>query len=263
MQTQTYNILTSSWPSAGGTTMTLMLANFLKLKYIYAGGVLKEWASRMGYDPKSNEFHDWEKEYGEHWDKFWESYILWKLGDKKGFVYEGKTSGFLLPGDIAFEVMLVASEEARASRASGDGRVEEIHERDLILAERWERLFGIKFLSLEAIKENYEIMLDTSYLTLTQSFLEVLVALKYWLVDHQLSHELFNLGEAEKYASEYDKLLSTRQDVKVKLKADLEKEELYIDNPTIFMEFSSNKELAEKFSLLPQAMQDACKPTLN
>lgn len=173
MSDKPLNIVFSSHASAGGTTLALIHANTLGLRYIYAGGVLKEWADLMGYDSKTAALHKWEQEYGDHWDIVWENYIVSKLSAEPNFLCEGKTAGFLLPSGRAYEVFVTAPLEVRAQRAGGDGRTEDIAARDHLLGERWLRLFNVDFLNPVAIRDNYDLLLDTGALSIEESCAQI------------------------------------------------------------------------------------------
>lgn len=239
MRNYSGNLIMSSWPSAGGTSTSLILAKILGLSYVYAGGVLKDWARAMDFDPTSNQFHEWEKMYGEHWDKVWEPYIEAKLRKESGLLYEGKTAGFLLPSELAFEVMIVATPEARVSRASTDGRTEEIIARDKFLQERWKELFGFDFLSREEIKQNYDLLVDNSHLSIRETTKTILKTLN-------ASEEL--LEEAKEELDELNK---------EELKSELNEMGLILSSEQVMSEL--REMLPELFKQLPKEMQDGTK----
>lgn len=249
-----FNLVVSSWPSAGGTTISLVIATLLGLKYIYAGGVLKEWARRMGYDPTSNEFHEWEDKYGESWDHFWENYISKKLSSTEGFLSEGKTLGFLLPAGRANEIFIIADAETRAHRAHIDGRTEEIKARDSLLANRWKRLFGIELLNRDSLKENYDFVLDNSKLTISQSLLTVWEHIVEW---HQLPNDF--LQDPKSYFDQVDAQFQQEKtsgiDPRKRWKDQLASKNLYISSESVFSEWIEDYQ--NELAKLPQEMRQA------
>lgn len=247
-----FNLVVSSWPSAGGTTISLVLAELLKLKYIYAGGVLKEWAKLMGYDPTSDRFHEWEANYGEVWDRFWESYIADKLSKEANFLCEGKTLGFLLAPDKAFEIVIIADLEERARRAGKDQRSESIAARDQLLAERWKRLFGIKLLDKQSLAANYDLVLDNTNLTIATS-LEII----WSKLAEYYSEVEFTAEQASTIDQEFWQDMKAGKSGKDRWKSKLEEQGLYYTNEHVFKDWLDNYQ--DKFSQLPVEMQLAIK----
>lgn len=251
------NVVVSSWPAAGGTTLALMVANLVGLRYIYAGGVLKEWAARMGYDYKSSKFHKWEDKYGVIWDHFWEDYILAKLSASDGFLCEGKTLGFLLNPDKAFEVMVTATAEVRAQRSGKDGRTEDIHARDEFLSKRWYDLFGIELLNPEAITDNYNLRVDNSELSIAESLIMVLEAIQ--ASGNPDWQKKLTASDYRNQAKEFEETFWTDQEHekngKDRLKNSLKEKKLYFTNDQIFADWKQN--FSDKLSKLPEEMQAA------
>jgi cytidylate kinase len=231
--------------------MALILAEQLKLKYIYAGGVLKEWAKRMGYDFMSDSFHEWEDKYGKDWDEIWEKYIEKKLSTQQNFLYEGKTAGFLLPENVAFEVMVVADADTRAERAAGDGRTEEIIARDKFLQKRWQELFSFDLLDRQEIKKNYDFLLDNSKLSIHESIVETLAQIEKYAKDMELQIPAINEEKIKAIEAEYWR---KNEEGKAKnfLKSRLNNEHLYFSNSEIFIDFK--KLVPEIVANLPAKM---------
>lgn len=164
-----FNLIMSSWPSAGGSTAARILALILNKKYIYAGGVMKAWVKAMGYDPKTNDINKWSEIYHDHWDYVWENYIKEKVRNSTNTIFEGKTAGFMLNSvPNVYKIYIIASLEARKQRSRSDLRLEEIDARDKFLAKQWEQLFGFDMFDIGQLKANYDYVLDTSDLPLEQ-----------------------------------------------------------------------------------------------
>lgn len=257
-----FNFISSSWPSAGGTTLALNMADILDLKYIYAGGVWKEWAKRAGYDPASNEFHEFETKYGEAWDYFWEDYIKSKLTTETGLLCEGKTTGFLCKNPKAFSVMVTASAEVRSQRAHTDMRTEQIIARDRLLSERWQRLFGVDIFSHEQITEKYTFELDNSNLTIADAIIIVTGQLRRWLDSNNLSDvetndalSLINLERAKVLEAYYWNVGEDGLSGKDKLKQKLVQKNCYYTNEMIFAEWK--EKYSDRLAQLPAELQAA------
>jgi cytidylate kinase len=247
------NLIVSSWPSAGGTTVALVLADTLNLKYIYAGGVFKEWAKRAGFDPATNEFHEWESKYGESWDYFWEDYILNKVSSEENFLSEGKTAGFLLDPENAYEIMLIASGEERARRAGLDKRKETIKDRDNFLRKRWMKLFNIDFMDLEQIEENYDLIFDNTEIGIIESLELILKEILDYVEKNRLKLKV-NVDPKEINLEKYKEQASIDKNL---IRDSLRDKGLFISNEDIFQEWKDK--YSEKLSKLPKLMQEALR----
>lgn len=254
MQPLDINVIVSSWPGAGGTTMALIIADYLKLKYIYAGGVLREWARRMDYDTTSDKFHQWEASYGENWDAIWEAYIYKKFTSTKNLLAEGKTAGFLLPDGAAFEVMVIANEAARNQRAGGDGRSETLASRDQLLQNRWSRSYNVDIFNLAAIQANYDLLLDNSTIGIADGVIKTLTALQTYLNAANLPVN-FTIAEAKLHQLEADywQMIKRGEKPKEKLKDKLFSQGLYISNDEVFNDFKTV--MKDTYLTLPSEMQ--------
>ena len=173
------NIIISGWISTGTTITALMLAYLLNKKFIYAGGTFKFIAKELGYDPKGNNMVEYEKKYGEKWDILWENYVAWKIKTERNLLANTKIGGFFTEKEPwLFEAFITADAETRQKRAGGDNRTEDIEKRDWELNDRWERLFNIKFLDPESIRENYDYLIKNDDLTISQTVFKIFNVMK-------------------------------------------------------------------------------------
>jgi cytidylate kinase len=258
MKSTDINVVVSSWASSGGTTLALMIADLFELKYIYAGGVIKEWSDRMGYDHTTNEFHKWENQYGDHWDRMWENYIEIKLSQQEHFLCEGKTAGFFLPEGRAFEIMVIADLETRNERSGKDNRTEEIQKRDQLLVERWQRLFDINIMDEDSLEENYDLIIDNSDLSISESLKAAVEEIVAANPDYEINFELGNLSKItkeleKKYWKENKKTGSGKNFLKDRLNS----KNLYLTSEEIFQEWKLNKSYRKILEGLPEEMQQA------
>lgn len=241
------NVVFSSWASAGGTTLALMFAEALGLRYIYAGGVLKEWVKRMGMDPSSGDISIWEKQYGKMWDACWENYIKRKLSNDKNFLAEGKTLGFLLEEGKAFEVMVIADADIRNKRAGGDNRTEDVTVRDRLLADRWKTEFGFDLLDEDDIQNNYDFVLNNSKTGIAESFGLVSAVIQESYADPEIIQRLQDyearLPEIEaQFWEDQKNAISGKERVKKRVEA----RGLYFNNEEIFADWNNQyKDLLE------------------
>lgn len=175
------NIVVSSWPASGGSTISLALSYILKYKYYYAGGVLKYLSRNFGDGQYGGDLTRFEEVVGEKWDDLWEAYREIVLSKSDKAIFDAKTAGFLQEDKSnLFSVMLTADKEARFARTQSDKRGEtpaELELRDKELTDRWQRKFGINIYDKNLIESNYDLMIDTSNLTIESELMHILDSL--------------------------------------------------------------------------------------
>lgn len=157
------NILISGWPGAGSSTAAKINSIILRQRYLYGGGLLKTWAMRMGYDPKTEQINKWNAKYGKYWDEIWERYIFEKIKKDDNLMIDTKLLGFFVekPKHL-MEIFITAYLQARQARAKDDKRREEIVNRDRNLQIQWIRKYKIDLFDLQQIRKNYKYIIDTS-----------------------------------------------------------------------------------------------------
>ncbi len=168
------NIIVSGWPSSGGSTQARLLVLILDMNYIYAGGVLKYWIEKMGYDPKTNEINLWAEKYHEVWDYIWENYIALKIKSTRRTLLEGKTAGFLIKSNNIFKIFIKASLKARSQRSKLDKRKEDIEKRDHVLRRDWTKRFNVDIFDEKLINKKYNLIIDTSELGIEETALIII-----------------------------------------------------------------------------------------
>lgn len=165
MNKNPYNLIVTSWPSSGGTTMALLLANLLGMRYVYGGGIFKTFAHEI-YDAESGEAYiKFENEYGNAWDEIWEAYAKLVLKVQKNILVEGMTAGFLYNSNTSYALMFTASLVARAQRAQLDGRSDALatlKARDHDVRKRWIQNLDIDIYDMNLIHEKYDLVVDNS-----------------------------------------------------------------------------------------------------
>lgn len=167
------NFIISGHTSSGTTSTALILAYLLQKKFVYAGGVVKFMARKLGYDPKKD-LEKFEAKYGEKWDVLWENYITWKINSERNLLINSKIAGFFTDKeDWLFEAFITASANTRSKRATGDNRKEDITKRDKFLQNRWIKLFNINFLDIDEIKDTHDLFIENDNLTLAQTACEI------------------------------------------------------------------------------------------
>lgn len=212
LQSET-NIVISGMASSGTSTTALILAYILNKKFLYAGGTLKFIASQLGYDPKSKDFLIFEKKYGEKWDMIWDKYAAWKLQNERNILLDAKLGGYMIEDESwIFEVFVKPTIEVRMERAGGDKRTEDILARDVENRTRWKKVYGINDIyGDEEIRENYDLLIDNSELTISETVFQIYNAMRgaLGLKDILLKSDLQKLEKIIKSEGKqffYDKL---------------------------------------------------------
>lgn len=163
------NIIVSSWPAAGGTTIAILLSYMLGLKYVYAGSVSRYLAAHLA----DNDLVKLFKKYGVEWDTLWESYREQILAQDSGMLLEGMTAGFLQQDKTnVYSIMISAELETRARRLVAEGRVESVEQmkdRQQEDEDRWYKQFGFKFYDVNDINQHYSLHIDNTKLTIEET----------------------------------------------------------------------------------------------
>jgi len=215
------------------------------MQYLYGGGVMKYWVQKMGYDPKTDEINKWNKKYGDHWDAIWDRYIFEKLQSIQGTIIDTKVLGFFVEKpERLIEIFLVASKEARQSRAGSDKRKEDLAKRDRQLKESWKDKYGVNIFDKNQIRNNYDLLLNTSEIGIRDVAYELI---KY-IYQFYLKQE--NLARLE---SKLDKIVFEYNKDSDYLVKTLKNSQLYIEPKEIFAEMRTQYE--HLFENLPEEMK--------
>lgn len=175
------NIIISGWPAAGGSTLSILLAYLLEYKYLYGGGVMKSFARQVVKDDSGPKFIEFERAFGPYFDAIWEKYAIWKIQHSNNLILDGKAGGFFVEDENVFEIMVIAENHVRQQRADGDKRAlggVTLPQRDADLMRRWQSTYGINIFDAAQIKLNYDLILDTTSLSIERELEQVLVHLE-------------------------------------------------------------------------------------
>ena len=157
-------------PGSGKSTAARWLAKKLKLKYYGLGKMRREIAKKRGVTLEEfNKLGEKEKWTDTLVDDFQK-----KLRKKDNFIADGRLSWYFIPNSI--KVFLIVKLEIGAKRIINDQRKEEkysnikegiksLKNRLKSDIKRYRKIYGIK--NYYDIK-NYDIVIDTSYLTICQ-----------------------------------------------------------------------------------------------
>jgi len=247
------NIIISGWPGAGTTTLSLVLTELIKYRYLYGGGVFKYVAQKLTGQTSGHEFIKFEQNIGPHWDSIWEPYAKWKLEHTDKIIFEGKATGFFMEGENFFEIMLIAKVNARAGRAATDQRIDPqqtIMARDVVVRQRWIQEYGIDVYNPQQIQDNYDLVLDTSEITIEQE--------AEFIVSNLEEHHAFPESDLESQRKKIPEVVKKIKELgKDKFRA------LLVEKGLVVQPHEVLKELVQQFpqeiDKLPEELRDIIK----
>lgn len=181
------NIVVSSWPGAGGTSVSLMLTELLGCRYLNVSHVLDLLAGILYKSADDANLIKFEREFGNVWDDIWEKYISWKLGKEDKIVVDGRITGFFVEDEKRiFEIMIIADMTTRLRRFSSSPFY--LSEQDNITRLRWLNRLHIDVFNIKQIELNYDIIIDNSTMNLGD---ELSVILDFMYYENHIDEEQY------------------------------------------------------------------------
>jgi cytidylate kinase len=174
-------ITISGTPGSGKTTIAKMLAKKLGLKHYSTGSIFRQIAKKKNLTPAQlNKQLEKNKSIDLEIDSFSE-----KLGKKeKGFVIDSRLAWYFIPHSI--KIFLKVNEKIAAKRIFNDLRKEEkentslektlkvLRERIKSEKKRFKQFYGLNYFDLK----NYDIVIDSTNLTIEQVLKEIVKRIK-------------------------------------------------------------------------------------
>ncbi len=250
------NIIISGWPGAGTSTLAILLSHILDYKFLDGGSLYKYFAKRIVGDDSGDNFIFFENNYGPHWDKLWDEYAVWKVKNTDKLLLEAKTTGFFVEDEEIYEIMVIAGLESRIQRAEKDGRTQAgttIATRDIDIRNRWWQERQIDLYSPQQIRENYDLVLDNSAMSINH---ELDLILKTFEEDYRFpGSDLHN--ERKKIDSLVSQFQNRGKDYYLQ---DLAAKNLLVTPKQVFTDWS--KRFSQEMRQLPVQMQDVIRKEL-
>lgn len=157
-------ITISGMPGAGKSSVAKYLAKKLNLRYIYAGGIMRDIAKERGFSAKGNGFVEWEKfvEKNPDIDKKLDKRLL-KEVEKGNCITDSVLAGYLIKKadlKIFLKVSLkdAAHRIALRERITDKTALSNIKNRIKIRQNRWKKLYKIDFKNLDP----FDFVFDTT-----------------------------------------------------------------------------------------------------
>lgn len=175
------NIVVSSWPGAGGTTLALLISYYLKFNLFLGSQTNRLLGTKLGYSlngagrVKADEYLD------KYWGPVYDKYVDYILLNKKNYLVESDIAAFRLGlNDNFFSIFLAPSLESRKKRLEVDGRTEEVlllEEREKKAQQHYKALCGLDWLDLNTVIQKYNLVLDNSEMKIAQELEYIFEAL--------------------------------------------------------------------------------------
>jgi cytidylate kinase len=166
------NIIVSGWPGVGQSTLAIIIAKTLNYKLLQGSSTFRYIGSLINLENTGEDRIKADELLEPHWGPIFEKYMQWIANSKENIVSETDISGFFTKDNKnVYSIFLKASEDVRKERLIKDGRpkdVDYIQQRDQSLARAYKDLFGVDFLNLPVIEENYSRVIENENLTIEQ-----------------------------------------------------------------------------------------------
>lgn len=164
------NIIVSSWPGAGASTLGFFLAKIMKFNLLRASSVFRELGKAMNFADTGSGRIQADDYLEDYFSPLYDKYIGYKLKSQSNLVIETDIikKEELDPSRFT-AVFLTAPYEVRAKRLVFDQRDKDsdlLKERDLNLKTKYQVLYGYDWFSLPDLNKNYDLIIDNSGLTL-------------------------------------------------------------------------------------------------
>lgn len=175
------NIIVSGWPGAGGTTLGLLLSYYLNYTFLLGSETFRFIGTKIGYQPTGQDRIKADAYLEKYWGPVYDKYIDSILQNRSEYIIDSDIAGFRIGlKDNIFSVFLAPSLESRQARLKVDGRGEEaplLSKREQELGQDYFLLTGVNWLDKESLKTKYNLILDTSNITIAKELETIFEAL--------------------------------------------------------------------------------------
>ena len=175
---QETNLALSGWNGVGTSTTALLLAVACSRRYLYLGGLFRYLSQQLGYQDEGEERVTADEYIESQMGKLLDQLFVDLLAREDNLVAESDIGGFLInkwwpvqQRRRVYSIFLHAPAEIRSQRVLDDGRadaVETLRQRDQFHAQKYRDLWQIEAFDLELIGQSYDLVLDTSQLSVAQ-----------------------------------------------------------------------------------------------
>ncbi|KXK27468.1 MAG: Cytidylate kinase [candidate division WS6 bacterium OLB20] len=172
------NIALTGWPGVGTSTLTLLLALILDMRYVYIGSVFRTINEKLKVEGEHSLSSEFEQMIQPLIGKTIDTYVDHILLNKSGIILESDLSAFRIgKHPKVYSIFIRAGMEARKKREAKDGRVgvdAPLEERDAALREEYIKLWDTDIFDDELIARKYNVIIDNSSLTVEEEITAIL-----------------------------------------------------------------------------------------
>lgn len=164
------NIIISSWPGAGASTLCFLLSDSLNIALLRGSSVFREISKAMNFAATGIDRINSDEYLEDNFSTLYDKYIKYKVSSDSNFIVETdiiKRDSLTSANFLA--VFLTAPYNVRAKRLVFDQRDKDsdlLKERDNSLKVKYSVLYGYNWFDTDALKANYDLIVDNSELTL-------------------------------------------------------------------------------------------------
>lgn len=245
-------IAISGWPGAGSTTLSLILADALKLPLLQGSEVFRLLIKTYANSNLSAgaEFSKVDDVIGSYFDHLYDEYIDFKLLQPGRFILVSDIAAFRLGRHNTYvSVFLAVDQEERKSRMVVDGREDDkdnLENRDQSLASRYNDLYNIDIFDEKEIAEKYSLVIDTTNRKISEELIDVYTFLKSENMISESEFETFTSKAEENEANfwEHGKDWYTQR---------LKNDKLLIDGQGVLEDI--NAHFPEKVAAIPEPLK--------
>jgi cytidylate kinase len=170
------NIIVSSWPGAGASTLAMILAKELKLKLFLGTETFRLIGKKLDFEDTGAERIKADLYLEKYWGPLYDKFVKHVATSDDGLVIDSDIGGFKVKNNNTFSFFLTASFKSRSDRLSADNREKDIKFlklREKTLQKTYKHLYNIDWLDKEAIKKNYSLLIDNSKKTIQEELKDI------------------------------------------------------------------------------------------
>ncbi len=171
------NLAVSGWNGAGTSSLSLILAKTFNLKLIQATQTFRFLGEKLNYQDQGEGRIDADEFLEDYWGPIMDDYTDSLLTTSDNIILESDTAALRI-GKIKnlFSVFLYADSQTRLKRLDIDNRPKDadlLAQRDAMLREKYQKISGVDWMNVQALKTKYNLVLDNSHLNISPELFAV------------------------------------------------------------------------------------------
>src|SRR3989344_2979035 len=176
------NITISGWPGGGTTSLSLLLSILLQWQYLNIGWVFRDVGKKLGYSEEGTTRPQFDEFIEPIIGATIDNYSDHKLLNESQIILESDLAAFRLrKHPKVFSIFLKTDQKERIARVTKEGRqnaVTVLIERDKILQEKYQQIWGIDIFDEQLIERRFNMVIDNTSISLETELQNVLDAIK-------------------------------------------------------------------------------------